>query len=355
MADREQIINRLLQNSAEIITADEFKSRLASGDQLTHYIGFEISGYVHIGQGLMSALIMKDLTDLGVKCTVWLADLHTAANDKLDGTQSTAAAIGRGYFTESLKACFASVGGDADQIEFRLASDWYGRHGLEYINTLVQVSKHITESRIKRSISIMGKEAGESVDMASLIYPLMQVSDIFFQGIDIAHASMDQRKAHVVMRDTADKIYPDQPKPVAIHHPLIDSLTGDKKMSKSRPDSAVFIHDTPEEIARKINKAFCPEKEIEKNPILNWTKHLLFWNRGERSFIVVNEKEGGQKDFATYQDLEQAYTAGKVHPQDLKAAVAKELIDLLKPVREHFAQPEIAAQKAELDKVLKNR
>ena len=90
MPDQEKIINRLVQNCAEIITEDEFTERINSGDELTHYIGFEISGYVHLGTGLMSALVMKDLTDLGVKCTVWLADWHTWINDKLDGTKETA-------------------------------------------------------------------------------------------------------------------------------------------------------------------------------------------------------------------------------------------------------------------------
>jgi len=30
------------------------------------------------------------------------------------------------------------------------------------------------------------------------------------------------------------------------------------KMSKSKPDSAVYMHDSPQEIQRKIKNAFCP-------------------------------------------------------------------------------------------------
>src|SRR3989338_6673575 len=112
MSDQTAIINRLIKNSAEIINEDHFRERLESGTKLTHYIGFEISGYVHIGQGIMSALVMKDLTDLGVQCTVWLADWHSAINEKLDGKKETAARIGQGYFTEAIKACLVSVGAD---------------------------------------------------------------------------------------------------------------------------------------------------------------------------------------------------------------------------------------------------
>ena len=360
MADKEAIINRLVKNLAEIITEDEFRQRLSAswrtGDPLTHYIGFEISGYVHIGQGIMSALVMKDLTDLGVKCTVWLADWHTWINDKLDGTKETAARIGQGYFTEAMKACLLAVGGDPAKIEFRLASQWYAKDSLRYMELEKKVEKATTLARMQRSISIMGKEEGSAVDFASLTYPAMQVTDILYQDIHIVHAAMDQRKAHVIMRDVADKVMPGRPKPVAIHHPLVDGLSGKKKMSKSDPDSAVFIHDAKSEIERKIKKAFAPEKETDKNAIINWSKHLLFWDRGEKPFrIEREEKHGGAVEFTTYEELEAAYAAGDVHPMDLKNAVAQELIDLLKPVREHFAQPKIAAMKQELDEMLERR
>lgn len=355
MDDKKTIINRLLANTAEVITEDEFKARIESGETLTHYIGFEISGYVHIGQGIMSALVIKDLQALGVKCTIWLADRHTAINNKLDGTKETAAKIGKGYFTEAMKACLLAVGADADAVEFRLASEWYAKDAMNYLGFVESVMKHTTLARMQRSISIMGKEAGEDMEVATLLYPAMQVADIFYQDIAIAHASMDQRKAHVVMRDVADRVMPGKAKPIAMHHALIDSLSGDNKMSKSKPDSAIFVHDTEDDILKKIKKAFCEEKNIEKNPILNWTKNILFWNRSTPFVIERKPEHGGTVEFASYEELEEAYAAGNIHPMDLKATVAKEIIALLQPAREHFAKSEIAEKKKELDDVLAKR
>lgn len=354
MESKDQIINRLVKNLAEIITEDEFRERLESGEQLTHYIGFEISGHVHM-QGITSALVMKDLIDLGVKCTVWLADWHTWINNKLDGTKETAARIGKGYFTAAIQACLLTVGADPGNVEFRLASEWYAKDAFRYLEMEKLVEKNTTLARIQRSIRIMGKNEGEAVDFASLTYPGMQVADIFFQNIDIAHAGLDQRKAHVIMRDVAEKVMPGKPKPVVLHHALIASLDGEAKMSKSRPDSAVFIHDSEEEIVRKVTKAFAEEKNIEKNPILNWTQNILFWHRSKPLLIKREAKHGGNVEFETYKSLEKAYAEGGVHPADLKTAVVKELIDLLQPVHDHFAKPEIAAKKAELDKVLASR
>jgi len=128
----------------------------------------------------------------------------------------------------------------------------------------------------------------------------MQVADIFIQKINLAHAGMDQRKAHVIARDVSNKVSfspilnknGKQIKPLAIHHHLIlglsipttwpvsknklQELQESLKMSKSKPDTCIFIHDSPEEIKRKIKKAFCPEKEIEFNPIVDWTEKLIF-------------------------------------------------------------------------------
>jgi tyrosyl-tRNA synthetase len=127
------------------------------------------------------------------------------------------------------------------------------------------------------------------------------------------------------------------------------------KMSKSKQDSAIWVHDEPAEIERKTQKAFCPEKEIRYNPILNWVGHMLFWNRTSPFQVDRKAEHGGTVEFATYEELATAYAAGQVHPMDLKSATAREFIDLLAPVREHFAKPEIAAMKVELDKVLANR
>jgi len=50
-------------------------------------------------------------------------------------------------------------------------------------------------------------------------------------------------------------------------------------MAKSNPDSAIFMEDSAEDVKRKIKKAFCPEKIIEGNPILDYCKNIIFGAR----------------------------------------------------------------------------
>jgi tyrosyl-tRNA synthetase len=353
---------RIKARTEDIMTEGDLQKMLESSEQLNHYIGFEISGKIHLGTGLVCMQKVKDFQDAGVNCHVFLADWHTWINDKLGGDRAKIKQIAVGYFQEGLKIAFKCLGGNPDKLTFVLGSELYSRHP-EYWDTVVEVSKHTTLSRMKRSITILGRKEGDEVDFAKLMYPAMQVADIFVQGIHIAHAGMDQRKAQVIARDVADKmtISPLRlgnkiVKPVAVHHHLLlglqkptvwpipsdmdkQDIWSSMKMSKSKPDSAVFIHDDPEEIQRKVMKAFCPEKETEFNPVLDWAEHLIF-SRESSITIKRDEKFGGNLSIGSFPELAQMFREGRIHPQDLKQFVAEYLIELLAPVREHFSKGE---------------
>ena len=55
-------------------------------------------------------------------------------------------------------------------------------------------------------------------------------------------------------------------KPVILsHHMLYGLKAGQAKMSKSDPDSAIFMEDSKDDIIRKINNAYCPVKPETSN------------------------------------------------------------------------------------------
>jgi tyrosyl-tRNA synthetase len=227
---------------------------------------------------------------------------------------------------------------------------------------MIDVSKHTTLGRMQRSVTIMGRKEGEGLDFAKLIYPPMQVADIFIQGIHLPHAGLDQRKAQVIARDVAERLTvkpllnkkKEKIKPAAIHGHLIlglgkpPSWPVDKEnmkedwsrltMSKSKPNTAIFIHDSPEEIRKKIGNAFCPEREIEFNPVIDWVKYLIFGCGGETLEVKRPEKFGGDKTYGSYEDVESDFASGSLHPMDLKGAVGEALVVLLEPAREHFSK-----------------
>lgn len=361
----EEKIKLISRNLEEVLTPEELKALIESGTPLKHYIGFEISGKVHLGTGFASMLKIKDLQEAGVQTTILLADWHTWLNKKLDGTLETARKMAREYFEQGMKAAALCVGADPDKIEFVLGSELYGNLGQEYWANVIKVSKATTLSRMIRSTTIMGRKESDISDSAMLIYPAMQSADIFALGVNIAHAGTDQRNVHVVAREAAKEL--NQPKPVAIHHHLLQGLlqpvlvtdeNGKQvmdmeatKMSKSKPDSAVFIHDGPDEIKRKVNNAYASEGVVEFNPILDWVKHLIFHDQGSNLIIKRDPKWGGDLNYNSYDELEKDYAEKKLHPMDLKNAVAERLIAKLEPARKYFEDPKRKAALEEIERL----
>lgn len=321
-------LNLITRNCQEVLTEDDLKSLIENDTQLTHYIGFEISGLIHLGTGLMSMGKIADFLKAGVKCQIFLADFHSYLNNKLGGDWENIRLATEGYFKQGLIASLKCFGVDENQVEFITGKDLY-TNNLIHWETFMEVGKHTTLSRNLRSISIMGKKQGTDVDMATLFYPPLQVADIFTMRVTLAHAGMDQRKAHVVARDVAKKLKVNPLKnskgeiiaPVAVHQNLIAGLTGPDimalksvegeekdealnslKMSKSKPNSAVFIHDTPDEIREKVRKAYGPPREVEYNPLINWVQTLVFWGEKTGEFKISRpEKFGGD---LIYTDVE---------------------------------------------------
>jgi tyrosyl-tRNA synthetase len=182
----------------------------------------------------------------------------------------------------------------------------------------------------------------------------MQCADIFYLKADICQLGMDQRKVNVLAREIGPKL--GYQKPVIVSHHMLMGLgqppaeTGntedrvlDLKMSKSKPDSAIFMADTEDEIKRKLNKAYCPEGEVKENPILEYCEYILF-EKFDKIVIERPEKWGGNLEFSSYKELEASFADKKLHPMDLKKAVGKYINELIAPVRKHFEEDKKAKE-----------
>lgn len=367
----EEKIKLITRNCQEILIEEDLKNLLKSGTPLVHYIGFEISGMVHLGTGLVSMGKIADFLKAGVKCKVLLADFHSYLNNKLGGNWENIRWATENYFKQGLIASLKCFGVEENQVEFVTGKDLY-ENNLTHWETFMEVGKNVTLSRNLRSISIMGKKQGNDVDMATLFYPPLQVADIFTLKANLVHAGMDQRKAHVIARQVAKKLKINPLKnnkgevisPVAIHQNLIAGLTGpesvdlkqgqedisiDLKMSKSKPNSAIFVHDTPEEIKAKIKKAYAPVGKVEFNPMIDWVKTLVFWGEETGELKIERpEKFGGNVTYTNLADLIKDYQAEKLHPMDLKNSLSDWLIKKLEPARKHF---ELEGPKKGLEKM----
>ncbi len=339
------------QVGEEIIGEEELLELLKTKKQLIAYDGFEPSGRIHIAQGLLRAINVNKMTNAGVNFKMLVADWHGWANNKMDGDLDKIQTVGK-YFIEVWKSC----GMDLKHVEFVWASDLLNNR--EYWKTVMQVARHSTLNRILRTTQIMGRSESDTLQASHILYPCMQAADIFHLKADICQLGMDQRKVNVLARELGEKL--GFWKPVIVSHHMLMGLQEpvseekdtkeraiELKMSKSKPDTAIFMTDSVDDVNRKIKKAYCPEKKTDDNPILEYCQYIIF-ERISPFTIERPEKYGGNASYKTYAQLEKAFAAGEVHPSDLKTSVAKYINQLLQPTRDYFEKNKEAKKLKEL-------
>jgi len=335
--DIEKRMELITSTGEEVITRDELRQLLETKQRPVAYDGFEPSGQMHIAQGIMRAINTNKMLKAGVHFKFWVADWFAWMNNKMGGDLEKIKKVGE-YQIEVWKAC----GMDLKKVEFLWTSDSLDK---EYWKRTISIARSSTLDRIVRCSQIMGRSEKDSLTGAQIFYPCMQASDIFHLGADITHLGMDQRKVNILAREVGPKLGLWKPVVVSIHmlqglgkppfniaDPVERAIA--MKMSKSIPDSAIFMTDSAEEVKRKIDKAYCPAT-LEENPIIEYMKYIIF-----ESFNIVKverpEKFGGDVTYTSLADLEKDYKEGKLHATDLKSTTARYVNELLEPVRKHF-------------------
>ena len=275
-------------------------------------------------------------------------------NDKMGGDLDKIQTVGK-YLLEVWKA----AGMDLTNVVFKWCSEEITKNADKYWPNMLEIARRFNVTRIKKCCQIMGRLEG-SLTAAQVLYPIMQCTDIFFLKADICQLGVDQRKVNMLARDycIAAKI---KNKPIILsHHMLFGLKAGQEKMSKSDPDSAVFMEDTAEDVERKIMNAYCPTKEEEKerkpaadddagkasmhlkevkikNPCLDYIENIIF-SPPNATFVA------GEKTYTEFEAVRVKFLAGEIKEDELKQGLIDALNNLLEPVRNHFKTDENAKE-----------
>ncbi|MBD3203157.1 tyrosine--tRNA ligase [Candidatus Woesearchaeota archaeon] len=338
--DVDERLNLIKEVGEEIITEKDLVELLKEKQKFIAYDGFEPSGTdVHIAQGLLRAININKMTSAGAYFKMLVADWHAWANNKMEGDLEKIKKVGM-YFIEVWKAC----GLETENVEFVWASDLL--NSKEYWKTVMRIARNSTLNRIIRCGQIMGREEQEVMQASQILYPCMQCADIFHLKADLTQLGKDQRKVNMLAREIGEKI--GFWKPVVVSHHMLmglnqppqDYTEEDKtertialKMSKSKPDSAIFMTDSEQDILRKMKKAWCPEGIREENPVLEYYRYIIF-EKYDKVEIKRPEKWGGNLTFNSYKDLEECFSKKEVHPLDLKKTAAEYINEMINPIRD---------------------
>ncbi|NMC05358.1 MAG: tyrosine--tRNA ligase [Candidatus Lokiarchaeota archaeon] len=307
------------QNAAEIVTEEELVKLLQSKPAPAVYCGYEPNGPMHLGHFVTITKLM-DLARAGFKVKVLLADVHAFLNRK--GSEDDIKKE-----VENWRKTIKAIGLDAEVV---LGSSF--QYDREYQLDVMRLAQSSTINRGLRSMQEIARDV-DNATISQLWYPLMQVVDIKYLKVDVAQGGLEQRKVHMIGRDEAKTIGYNF---VALHTPLITSLKGPgQKMSKSIPGSGISVTDSKDEIVKTLKAAYCPEKSVVDNPVLQIAQLIIF-PRIKEFKIERPAKFGGNVEFTTYAALEEAFVAGKVHPLDLKTTVARYLEEIIAPIRANY-------------------
>tara|TARA_B100000925_G_scaffold135918_1_gene101652 strand:+ start:5710 stop:6852 length:1143 start_codon:yes stop_codon:yes gene_type:complete len=343
---------KLMVNGAqEVVGLDHLISVLAGGpsmagdDVIRCYVGFEPSGTAHIGWKVL-ALRLRHLLDAQANVMVFLADWHAWVNDKFSGDMAAIQTTAR-YMEDTFRALLGhpEEGDGPGQLRFVWASAIMSDG--DYWARVLRCSKGMTLAQVRKTFSIMGRdEASSDNDLSKFYYPAMQAADIGHMQIDLAIGGMDQRKAHMYMRDVSQRW--GWPKATCLHTPIISGLnasggrmeTFDHKMSKSDPRGAILLHDDQALIRKKMRKAYLDPAD-EHSPVYELAEHIVLPEQGV-IHVTPNPKFGEPSQWNNLDAFRAAVSDGSLHPLDAKWGVADGLAAGLSSVASHFeAEPDL--------------
>lgn len=322
--DIEERLALIKRNTQEIVTEQELRELLKSKKKPVVYIGTAITGRPHIAYFIW-VLKLSDFIKAGFKVKLLLADLHGA----LDNCPWDVLEHRFQYYSEVITLMFKSLGVDLKNLEIVKGSDFQQKK--EYMFDVLKMSTFCTINDCKRAASEVVK-FGDNPKLSGLIYPIMQSLDEEYLGVDVQYGGVDQRKILMFARENLPKLGYKQR--VEFMTPMIPGLTG-AKMSASVETSKIDLLNDEETVKKKISGAFCPEGQVEENGVLAFLKYVIIPHKG-KLLIERPAKFGGNSEYKSYEELEEAYLGKKVHPMDLKNALAREVNLLLDPVRKGF-------------------
>ncbi len=324
--DIKKKIELIKRNTYEILGEEELEGLFKKKKKPIIYWGTAPTGKPHVGY-FLPILKIADFLKAGFHVKILLADMHAA----LDNVPWLIVDKRYDYYSRIFPLMLEAVGANTKDLEFVKGSEF--QLAPEYMYDVLQISSNSSIHDTNKAASEVVK-MGKNPKVSGLIYPLMQAIDEQYLGVDAQLGGTDQRKIMVLSRENLPKIgY--KPR-IEIMNPLIPGLIG-KKMSASDEKSKIDLLDDEKTVQKKLQGADCVSGDPD-NGILAFLKYVLMPVKQDngRSFVIKRDKKyGGDMKFKNYDEIEKSFVSKKLHPLDLKNAVALEIFDLLKPIQKN--------------------
>ena len=290
----------------------EYKTEILTGIRPTG--GLTVANYA----GVVKPLI--ELQKNGARPMIFVADLHALTDSEPSIAKK---------FTKELVADYIALGLDPKKTII------YTQSAIEcQINVLTNLlARHISVAELLRVPTLKDKlkrnARPETANALLLMYPVMMAADILIHRAKEVPVGEDQLAHIEVARELARRfnsrygeIFP-LPKAQKVRSLKILSLKGRSKMSKSLPESAIFLTDAPKDAARKIKRA---ETATEGEMTENLKSHIELAK--ELSDSAAEQKQ--------IDEIIEAHMRKKQDMDQLKSLFAKIVEEFLKKFQSRF-------------------
>jgi tyrosyl-tRNA synthetase len=239
----------LTRGMSEVIVREDLRRALASGERrLRIKQGFDPTHpNLHIGHSVGLRKLRK-LAEWGHEIVLIVGDWTTQIGDPTDKDESRP--------MRSHAEVMANAQTYIDQFHLVvpkensrvvLQSEWFGAFGLRDV---IELSSRFTVQQMMAREEFRKRQAaGTPIPIKDLLYPLLQAHDSVAIQADVEAGGTDQlfnllagRELQTMVGQRSQNIY--------VHH-LLEGLDGEK-MSKSKPATAIWFTDPPNEMFGKV-------------------------------------------------------------------------------------------------------
>ncbi|MCX7845132.1 MAG: tyrosine--tRNA ligase [Dictyoglomaceae bacterium] len=320
----EEELSILMDNTVEVIPEDGLEEKVKKarkeGRPLRVKLGADPSAPdLHLGHAVVLRK-MRQFQELGHQVVFIIGDFTARIGDP-SGRSETRKSLSPEQVKRNALTYQEQVGKilDISKAEIRYQEEWFGKMKLEDVINLL--SKYTIARILERDhLSLRFKE-NKPIFLHEVLYPLLQAYDSVAIQADIELGGTDQKFNLLVGREIQKEF--NQDPQVAMLMPILEGIDGKQKMSKSL-GNYVGITESPNNMYGKI-------MSIPDELLIRYFQLATDLSKSE-----VEKIEKGLKD-------------GTLHPRDVKARLAREI------VRMYHGEQESKKAEEEFEKIFRLR
>lgn len=307
----------------------------------TCYWGTACTGQIHLGY-ILPMLKIADIIEAGCKVKILIADLHAY----LDSMKSSLFQLEKRteYYIAIMNQLLIRLNVDTSKIEFIKGSSF--QLNKDYTMDIYRANSIISYAEARHAGAEVVRQSDNPV-INSLLYPSLQVIDMYYLNADIFLGGIDQRKINVFGLELLPKL--GYKKGIYLMNPMLPALSRlpitneSKKMSSSDINSKIDILDPTSVIKKKINQSYCLLGDVTNNVPLVIAEKIVFpvLRKLSMNFTINRpEKYGGKSEYDNFFFLHDDFKSGKLHPADLKMGLIEIIDFIVDPIRKKFKETE---------------